>query len=84
MVERNRILTKVKEHIDKELDPAIINFYDRTKEVFVKTKSITEILQELEILKADHENLSVSSNDDYELPLQSIVLSGFINVCSSF
>ena len=41
MVERNRILTKVKEHIDKELDPAIINFYDRTKEVFVKTKSIT-------------------------------------------
>lgn len=84
MVERNRILTKVKEHIDKELDPAIINFYDRTKEVFVKTKSITEILQELEILKADHENLSVSSNDDYELQLQSIVLSGFINVCSSF
>ena len=55
-----------------------------TKEVFVKTKSITEILQELEILKADHENLSVSSNDDYELQLQSIVLSGFINVCSSF
>ena len=84
MVERNRILTKVKEHIDKELDPAIINFYDRTKEVFVKTKSITEILQQLEILKADHENLSVSSNDDYELQLQSIVLSGFINVCSSF
>ena len=84
MVERNRILTKVKQHIDKELDPAIINFYDRTKEVFVKTKSITEILQELEILKADHENLSVSSNDDYELQLQSIVLSGFINVCSSF
>ena len=84
MVERNRILTKVKEHIDKELDPAIINFYDRTKEVFVKTKSITEILQELEILKADHENLSVSSNDDYELQLQSIVLSGFINVRSSF
>ena len=84
MVERNRILTKVKEHIDKELDPAIINFYDRTKEVFVKTKSITEILQELEILKADHENLSVSSNDDYELQLQSTVLSGFINVCSSF
>ena len=41
MVERNRILTKVKEHIDKELDPAIINFYDRTKEVFAhlsKTK----------------------------------------------
>ena len=59
MVERNRILTKVKEHIDKELDPAIINFYDRTKEVVVKTKSITQILQELEILKVDHENLSV-------------------------
>ena len=59
MVERNRILTKVKENIDKELDPAIINFYDRTKEVVVKTKSITQILQELEILKVDHENLSV-------------------------
>ena len=59
MVERNRILTKVKEHIDKQLDPAIINFYDRTKEVVVKTKSITQILQELEILKVDHENLSV-------------------------
>ena len=59
MVERNGILTKVKENIDKELDPAIINFYDRTKEVVVKTKSITQILQELEILKVDHENLSV-------------------------
>ena len=59
MVERNRILTKVKENTDKELDPAIINFYDRTKEVVVKTKSITQILQELEILKVDHENLSV-------------------------
>ena len=59
MVERNRILTKVKENIDKELDPAIINFYDRTKEVVVKTKSITQILQELQILKVDHENLSV-------------------------
>ena len=59
MVERNRILTKVKENIDKELDPSIINFYDRTKEVVVKTQSITQILQELEILKVDHENLSV-------------------------
>lgn len=59
MVERNGVLTKVKENIDKELDPAIINFYDRTKEVVVKTKSITQILQELEILKVDHENLSV-------------------------
>ena len=48
MVERNRILNKVNEYIDKELDPTKVNFYHRTKENFVKTKSITQILQELE------------------------------------
>ena len=53
MVESNRILTKVKEYIDKKLDPAKVNFYDRTKEDFVKTKSLTEILQKLEISKVD-------------------------------
>ena len=51
MVERNRILTKVKEYIDKELDPAKVNFHDRRKEDFVKTKSITEIFQKLEYQK---------------------------------
>ena len=67
-LERNRILTKLKEYIDKELDPAKINFYDCTKEDFVKTKSITQILQQLEISKVDYENaLLVSSDDGYEL-----------------
>ena len=55
----------MKEYIDKKLNPA--NFYDRTKEDFVKTKSIIVILQELEISKVDYENvLSFSSDDDYE------------------
>ena len=40
------------------------------REGFVKTKSITVILQETEISKVDYENaLSVSSDDDYELHL---------------
>ena len=55
----------MKECIDKELDPAKVDFYDQTKEEFVKTKSITEILQELEISKVDYENgLPASSDDD--------------------
>ena len=79
MVERNRILTKVKEYIDKELDPAKVNFYDRTKEDFAKTKSITEILQELET-EVEYQNaLSVSSDDDYELHLQRPPDSCFVN-----
>ena len=53
MVESNRILTKVKEYIGKKIDPAKVNFYYRTKEDFVKTKSLTEILQKLEISKVD-------------------------------
>ena len=61
----------MKEYIDKELDPAKVNFYDRTKEEFVKTKSITEIWQELEISKVDYENgLPASSDDDYESHLE--------------
>ena len=40
------------------------------REDFVKTKSITVILQETEISKVDYEDaLSASSDDDYELHL---------------
>ena len=79
MVERNKILTKVKEYIDKELDSAKVNFYDRTKEDFAKTKSITEILQELET-EVEYQNaLSISSDDDYELHLQRPPDSYFVN-----
>ena len=69
----------MKEYIDKELDPAKVNFYDRTKEEFVKTKSITEILQELEISKVDYENgLPASSDDDYESHLEKPPDSYFV------
>ena len=44
MAERNSILNTVKEYIDKELDPTKVNFCDRIKENFVKTKSITQFL----------------------------------------
>ena len=79
VVERNSILIKVKEYIDKELDPAKVIFYDRTNQDFVKTKS-TEILQELEISKVDYQNAeSVSSDNDYELHLQMPPDSSFLN-----
>ena len=69
----------MKEYIDKELDPAKVNFYDCTKEEFVKTKSITEILQELEISKVDYENgLPASSDDDYESHLEKPPDSYFV------
>ena len=69
----------MKEYTDKELDPAKVNFYDRTKEEFVKTKSITEILQELEISKVDYENgLLASSDDDYESHLEKPPDSCFV------
>ena len=69
----------MKEHIDKELDPAKVNFYDCKKEEFVKTKSITEILQELEISKVDYENgLPASSDDDYESHLEKPPDSYFV------
>ena len=69
----------MKEYIDKELDPAKVSFYDCTKEEFVKTKSITEILQELEISKVDYENgLPASSDDDYESHLEKPPDSYFV------
>ena len=69
----------MKVYIDKELDPAKVNFYDCTKEEFVKTKSITEILQELEISKVDYENgLPASSDDDYESHLEKPPDSYFV------
>ena len=69
----------MKENNDKELDPAKVKFYDRTKEEFVKTKSITETLQELEISKVDYENgLPVSSDDDYDFHLEKPPDSCFV------
>ena len=69
----------MKECIDKELDPAKVDFYDQTKEEFVKTKSITEILQELEISKVDYEKgLPVSCDDDYEFHLEKPPDSCFV------
>ena len=68
----------MKECIDKELDPAKVDFYDQTKEEFVKTKSITEILQELEISKVDYENGLPASSDDYELHLEKPSDSCFV------
>ena len=77
---RSKILSKVKEYIDINLDPKKINILDPSKESFIETKSILEILDILRITLQDYyEALSVSSDKDFEIHIRRPPNSCFVN-----
>ena len=54
--ERERILSKVKEYIDKDLDPKKRNILNPTKDDFEKVPKISKILAELSVTEKEYYN----------------------------
>ena len=73
MAERYRILKKVKLYIDENLDPHKSNYLN-------DSKSISEILEEIEISEADYYRvLATSPNQDFEIYYRRPPNSCFVN-----
>ena len=56
LIERERILSKVKEYIDKILDPKKRNILNPTKDDFEKVPEISQILAELNVTDREYDN----------------------------
>ena len=77
---RDNIRTKVKDYIDLNLDPKKVNIFDSSKDNFVDTKSISEILDELQFTVDDYyDALSISSDNDFQIHIRRPPNSCFIN-----
>ena len=77
---RNTILGTVKKCIVETLNPKKCNIIDPRRENYVNVPSITEILEELEILKLEfYEALSISNDDDFHIHLKRELDACFIN-----
>ena len=78
--ERERILLKVKEYIDKNLDPKKRNILNPTKDDFEKVPEISEILAELSVTEKEYYSaLSISSDSDFQIHLKRQPNACFIN-----
>ena len=78
--QRDTILNKIKQHIDTELDHSKLNFLDPTKSNFQVLKSISRILNELELTESEYyEALSISSDKDFQIHFRRPPNSCFIN-----
>ena len=77
---RNTLLKQVKINIDNNLNPAKVNIIDPTKDKFTHPMSVKEILDELEISKADYYRaVSISKDESLELHLKRKPNSWFTN-----
>ena len=77
---RKEILSKVKEYINTNLNPAKVNFFDHSRDDFVEVKSISEVLNELDIDELEYETaLGISDDNDFQLHLRRPTNSCFVN-----
>ena len=80
LVKRKEILSKVKDYINTNLNPAKVNFYDSSKDTFVNLKSISEVLEELGISEVEYESaLKISDDQGFQLHLKRPTDSCFVN-----
>ena len=78
--ERNRLLGKVKDYIDSNLNPRKRNIIDPSQEGYVNPLNISEILDELNITEERYYNaLSISTDNDFQLHLKRSANSCFVN-----
>ena len=76
----NEIVDKVKDNINNFLNPSKINFYDSFLGDFIKVKSVSEVLEELNITKQKFENaLKISDDNSYQLHFRRPTDSYFVN-----
>ena len=67
---RNTFLNQVKSYTDNNLNPAKVNVIEPTKKKFIQPLRVQEILDKLQISKADYYRaLSISKDEDLELHL---------------
>ena len=80
LVKRKEILSKVKDYINTNLNPAKLNVYDSSKDTFVNLKSISEVLEELGINQVEYESaLKISDDQGFQLHLKRPTDSCFVN-----
>ena len=78
--EHKRILSKVKEYIEKSLDSKTRNILNPTKDHLEKVPEISEILAELIVTEREHYSvLSISSDSAFQMHLKRQPNSCFIN-----
>ena len=74
------ILNTVRNYIDEYLNPRKCNIYDPQKENYVASKSINEILSDLDLSYVEYkEALSISSSMDFEIHYKRSPDSCFVN-----
>ena len=77
---RKQLLSKVKDYINSYLNPARVNFFDRSQDNFVEVKSILEVLNELGIDEFEYERaLGISDGNGFQLHLKRPTNSFFVN-----
>ena len=80
MRKKAEILNTVRNYIDEYLNPRKCNIYDPQKENYVASKSINEILSDLDLSYVDYkEALSISSSMDFEIHYKRSPDSCFVN-----
>ena len=78
--EHERILSKVKVYIDKNLDPKKQNNLNPTKDDFEKVPEISEILAEFNVTEREYYSaLSISNDSDFQIHLKRQLNACFIN-----
>ena len=77
---RNEIFDKVRDYINNFINPSKVNFYDPTCDDFIEVKSVSEVLEELNITEQEYENvLKISDDNSYQLHLRRSTDSCFAN-----
>ena len=77
---RKDILSKVKDHINNHLNPSKVNFYDSSKVTFMNLKSVSEVLEEINITEEEYKSaLQISDDQDFQLHLKRPADSCFVN-----
>ena len=76
--ERNRILTKVKDYIDSNLDPRKVNIIDPSESDYVKPLNIPDILNELNITEDQYYKAFVLH---LQRPTDSCFVNNYFTVC---
>ena len=77
---RKDILSQVKDYINNHLNPAKVNFYDSSKDTFVNLKSVSEVLEEINITEEEYKSvLQISDDQDFQLHLKRPTDSCFAN-----
>ena len=64
---RKDILSKVKDYINNHLNPVKVNFYDSSRDTILNLKSVSEVLEELNITGEEYKKaLQISDNQDFQ------------------